>query len=96
MLPNRAGDASLPAASKTSRCRRAAAARIDPCIDHVTPIHVTSIHVTPEPGWGGRLVAAVVRRRRRPDDAAGIPHDHALVPANTYPPPARLYKDAAE
>jgi len=34
-----------------------------------------------------------VSRRRRPD---GIARDHALVPANRFPPPARLYHDAAE
>ena len=33
------------------------------------------------------------RRRRGP---AGVPHDHALVPANRFPPPARIYHHAAE
>ncbi len=33
------------------------------------------------------------RRRRAPD---GVPRDHALVPANHFPPPARIYKQAAE
>lgn len=33
--------------------------------------------------------------------AAGVPHDHPLVPVNQYGPPARIYpdriyKDAAE
>jgi multidrug efflux pump subunit AcrB len=33
------------------------------------------------------------RRQRRHDP---LPRDHALVTANRYPPPARIYKDAAE
>lgn len=31
---------------------------------------------------------------RRPE--GGIPHDHSLVPANRHPPPAIVYRDAAE
>ena len=40
-----------------------------------------------------RLAAAVGRPRSPPRI---VPHEHALVPANRHPPPARIYKDAAE
>jgi multidrug efflux pump subunit AcrB len=33
---------------------------------------------------------------RRSKPPSPVPHDHALVPANRYGPPARIYKDAAE
>ena len=51
-------------------------------------IPVTYIYMERFSEWLGRF-----GRRRRSDT---IPHDHSVVVANQFPPPARLYRDAAE
>jgi multidrug efflux pump subunit AcrB len=52
-------------------------------------IPVTCVYMERFSEW----LAGFGRRRRMPP---GLPSDHALVPAGRYPPPARIYKDAAE
>jgi hypothetical protein len=49
-------------------------------------IPVSYLYLERLSGWLGR---------RRPD-RAGLQGDHALVPANRYPLPAVIYRDAAE
>jgi len=51
-------------------------------------IPVTYLYMERFSEWVGR-----VGRRRRPGT---IPHDHAVVPANRFPPPSRIYPHPAE
>jgi len=51
-------------------------------------IPVTYLYMERFSDWLGHF-----GRRRRPETIA---HDHSLVPANRFPPPARIYRDAAE